>query len=242
MSTTEVLFRAQVVDVLDVIDEYLRDSGDLHDDVLKNTSKELSPIEETPASSSTLMSSSTSTVQTQGEEQRTPVTSAVLKLGIARVKQVVELLDPAIDARQRTAVLEVAARMDALHEANMELLSAESDNRDFPWWIILLLVGAGLGWIIVWRRRWVSIDVEACTACGTCTTRAPEFFRGDPADARAYVIERDGNDVPELRHRIRLPWSRASRKLVRDMMEACETDAIKVTIRRRDDDQRVPAR
>ena len=242
VSTTEVIFRTRVVDVLDVIDEYLKDSGDLHDEVLEDTAKELAPPEDTPTSTSTLVSSSTSVVQSQGVEQQTPVTAAVLKSGIERVEEVIELLDPAVGAKQRTAVVQVAARMAVLHEANMELLSAEREDRDFPWWIILLLVGAGLGWIVVWRRRWVSIDVDACTACGTCTTQAPDFFMGDPTDGRAYVVARDKDDVPKVCHRIRLPRSRASRKLLRDMVTACETDAIKVTVRRRDDDQRAPAR
>jgi ferredoxin len=248
-STTEpekvATFRTQVVDVLDAIDEYVEDSGDLHDDVIDDAARQLGDQDTTIPTSTSAVASTTSSiagVQTRDLEERAPIVLATLQSGIERVNQSLELLDPGTDEGLRADVMQLTSRMDALHVANVELLSSvteDAESSGFPWWIFLLLAGIGLGFIILWRRRWVSIDAEACTACGTCTTQASRFFVGDSLDARAYMVERDASNGIERRHRIRMPWSRRSRRLVRAMIKACETDAIKLTIRRRADDSRL---
>jgi ferredoxin len=228
VTTTEALVRAQIIDVLDIVDEYIDESKKLHDDVIEDTARQLDPEPENKTSTTIAIPSAISTV-----------TATSLRKKIEQVRTTVEVLTPETNPRERATVLKLANQMEVLHEANVQLLSEEDANDSSLWVILVLLVAFGIGGIIVWRRRWVSIDLEACTACGTCTSLAPEFFVADAVDARAYVVERDSNDVPEFRHRIRLPKSRRSRKLVREMVKACETDAIKVTIRRRFDDPRV---
>jgi len=164
-----------------------------------------------------------------------------LEMRHARVVEYIRNLDrTGLDASTLELVADLEAQVDSLHTSNEVMLDASTGDGSTPWWavaLIVLLLGAG--WIIVWRRRWVSIDEEACTACGECTNGCADFFMPAP-DGRAFVTTQSADTAdrrPE--HRIRLPRRRADRRKVFQAAKHCEPEAIKVTVRRRMDDPRI---
>jgi ferredoxin len=132
-------------------------------------------------------------------------------------------LSPSMVSNLDTVDLQVTE----LYEANLAVLDpVEKSNRMWIIYVIVLLGLFGL-FLIVWRRRWVSVNADECTKCSLCYQENAEFF-SRLADGTAVVT--DSADEGGV---ARLPKSRELRGKVRDMAKKCPPGAIAITIRRR---------
>ncbi len=214
-----------VDEVLDLVDQYIENSSVARQQTVEGIASDLAP-QVTVDTSTT----STAPIPTIPRTVRARVTIQSLKTDYAIFQKYVKNLDRAQMTPVIADAVQVVEKQTAqLHRANMKMLGDAGSSLPLCLYAVIFLLMLGLGFVIAWRRRWVWIEEDQCTACGECYSESPVWF-GAHSDGRAFL--RSDNDQELRVPRRRLPLPRAQRKEMLAIAKACEPAAIRVTIRR----------